>query len=170
MSSILAGQDHGQDSLNASTRELLQRLIEQHRKRPGALLPLLHAVQEALAYVPVAALPLIAAGLNLSRAEVHGVASYYHFFRSEPPGRHLVQICRAEACQACGGEALLRQAEQTLACPLGQTRGDGALTLEAVYCLGLCATGPALQIDAQLHGRVTPQKLQTLAEALELNP
>lgn len=141
-------------------------LIRQHEHRPGALLPLLHAIQDRLTYIPPAAVPAIAAALNLSRAEVHGVLSYYHFFRQQAPGRHVVQVCQAEACQACGANELLAQAEGALACARGQTIADGAVTLEAVYCLGLCASSPALQIDQELHGRVSPQRLEGLLQAL----
>jgi len=137
-------------------------LVAAHRGQPGALLPLLHAVQEALGCVPDDAVPSIAQALNLSRAEVHGVITYYHFFRREPAGRTVVQVCRAEACQACGAEELLLQAERLLGCSRHETRADGAVTLEPVYCLGLCASSPALQIGAQLHARVTPQRLQAL--------
>ncbi len=146
--------------------DTVQALVEQHRDRPGALLPLLHAVQEALGHVPPDAVAVIAKGLNLSRAEVHGVITYYHFFRQAPAGRHVVQVCRAEACQACGGEALLAHAEQVLGCKVHQTRADGAVTLEAVYCLGLCASSPAIQIDDRLHARMTPAKLDRLTAAL----
>lgn len=141
--------------------------IAAHCDQPGALLPLLHAVQDALGYVPGQALPMIARALDLSRAEVHGVISYYHFFRSEPPGRQVVQVCRAEACQACGAEELLAHAERVLGCARHSTRADGAVTLEPVYCLGLCAASPAVQIGAKLHARVTPERLeQLLAESL----
>ena len=141
--------------------------IAAHCDQPGALLPLLHAVQDALGYVPSEAVPLIARALDLSRAEVHGVISYYHFFRSEPPGRQVVQVCRAEACQACGAEELLAHAERVLGCARHGTRADGAVTLEPVYCLGLCAASPAVQIGAKLHARVTPERLeQLLAESL----
>lgn len=141
--------------------------IAAHGDQPGALLPLLHAVQDALGYVPGQALPMIARALDLSRAEVHGVISYYHFFRSEPPGRQVVQVCRAEACQACGAEELLAHAERVLGCARHGTRADGAVTLEPVYCLGLCAASPAVQIGAKLHARVTPERLeQLLAESL----
>ncbi len=145
----------------------IDALIEAHRHRPGALLPLLHAVQDALGCIPADAVPGIAAALNLSRAEVHGVVSYYHHFRNEPAGRHVVQVCRAEACQACGADELLAQAEELLGCKSHSTRSDGAVTLEPVYCLGLCASSPAVQIDEKLHARVTPAKLQRLAQALE---
>jgi formate dehydrogenase subunit gamma len=141
-------------------------LIALHRQQPDGLLPLLHAVQEALGHVPPEVVPAIAAGFNRSRAEVHGVVSYYHFFRAAPPGRQVVQVCRAEACQACGADALLAQATQLLACQVGETRADGAVTLEAVYCLGLCASSPALQIGDRLHARVTPQRLQQLVAGL----
>lgn len=141
-------------------------LVDQHRLQPGGLLPLLHAVQDALGHVPPDAVPAIAAGFNLSRAEVHGVVSYYHFFRSTPPGRQVVQVCRAESCQACGAEALLAQAASLLGCAVGETRADGAVTLESVYCLGLCASSPALQIGDRLHARVTPQRLQQLVAGL----
>lgn len=144
----------------------LAALLASHGQQPGGLLPLLHAVQDALGHVPPAAVPAIAAGFNLSRAEVHGVVSYYHFFRTAPPGRQVVQVCRAEACQACGGEALLAQAEALLGCTVGSTRADGAVTLASVYCLGLCALSPALQIGDRLHARVTPQRLQQLVSGL----
>jgi formate dehydrogenase subunit gamma len=114
--------------------------------------------------------PAIAEALNLSRAEVHGVITYYHFFRNEPPGRHVLQVCRAEACQSCGAEELLAHAERTLGCARHETRADGALTLEPVYCLGLCASSPAIQIDDRLHARVTPQRLDALVGALGLQP
>lgn len=142
--------------------DAIEPLIQQHRDQPGALLPLLHAVQEALGFIPPEAVPRIAQALNLSRAEVHGVISYYHVFRSSPPGRTVVQVCRAEACQACGADALMAQAETLLACPEHETRADGAVTLEPVYCLGLCASSPAVRVGERLHARVTPARLQAL--------
>ena len=154
-------------TIEPGLRERLRALLKQHADQPGALLPLLHAVQDALGYVPSEAVPMIARALDLSRAEVHGVISYYHFFRSEPPGRQVVQVCRAEACQACGAEELLAHAERVLGCARHGTRADGAVTLEPVYCLGLCAASPAVQIGAKLHARVTPERLeQLLAESL----
>ncbi len=145
----------------------VRTLITQHRERPGALLPLLHAVQDALGHVPPAAVPAIAQALGLSRAEVHGVISFYHFFRSAPAGRHVVQVCLAEACQACGAEALLARTEALLGCKVHETRADGAVTLAPVYCLGLCASSPAIQIDDRLHARVTPERLARLVSALD---
>jgi formate dehydrogenase subunit gamma len=145
----------------------VHEILARHRDEDGALLPVLHAVQDAFGHVPASAVPVIAQALNLSRAEVHGVISYYHHFRSEPAGRHVVQVCRAESCLACGSDALLAQAEQLLGCKLHETRADGAVSLEPVYCLGLCASSPALQIDDRLHARVTPERLQRLVAVLE---
>ncbi len=135
---------------------------------PGALLPILHEVQELLGHVPKEAVPRIAQALNLSRAEVHGVVTYYHHFRSTPPGRHVVQVCRAEACQARGADELLAQAERQLRCALHHTREDGAVTLDPVFCLGLCALSPAVMVDERLYGRVTPQRLSQIVAGLEL--
>lgn len=144
-------------------RASIQAAIDANRNRPGALLPLLHAVQEALGYVPGAAVPLIAHALNLTRAEVHGVISFYHYFRSTPAGRHLVQICRAEACQALGARALQAHAKQALGIGFHETTADGAITLEPVYCLGNCGCGPSVLIDTDgLHARVTPEKFDAL--------
>ena len=149
----------------------VQRALDRHAQRPGALLPVLHAIHDELGHIPADGVPLIAAALKLSRAEVHGVVSYYPHFRSEPPGRHNVQVCRAEACQACGAEALLAHAERVLGCARHHTRADGAVTLEPVYCLGLCASSPAMRIDERLHARLTPERLeQLLAAALEFKP
>lgn len=141
----------------------IQRIVAAKRTLPGALLPVLHDIQEALGHIPPESVPLIARELNLSRAEVHGVISYYQHFRQTPPGRHVVRICCAEACQAVGGEALAEHARARL---------EGSdLTLEPVYCLGLCAIGPALQIDeTTLHGHVTPEKFDALMAALTADP
>jgi formate dehydrogenase subunit gamma len=148
--------------MSPTDHDLLARLIDEHRDQPGALLPLLHAVQNALGHVPDNAVPAIAQAVNRSRAEVHGVITYYHFFRRTPPGRHVVQVCRAESCRACGSETLAALAEELLGCRDHETRADGAVTLEPVYCLGLCAASPALSIDGQVHARVTPERLPQL--------
>lgn len=134
--------------------DTLRALIEREADQPGATLPVLHALQDALGHVPEAAVPLIAERLNLSRAEVHGVVTFYHHFRREQPGRHVVQICRAEACQAVGARALEAHAKQTLGCDFHHTTADGAVTLEAAYCLGLCACGPAIRVDDEMVARV----------------
>ncbi len=148
----------------------VRRALDRHAQQPGALLPVLHAIHDELGHIPSDGVPLIAAALNLSRAEVHGVVSYYPHFRSEPPGRHIVQVCRAEACQACGAEALLEHAERVLGCARHHTRADGAVTLEPVYCLGLCASSPAMRIDDRLHARLTPERLEPLLAALDVEP
>lgn len=136
------------------------------RDQPGALLPILHAVQDRLGYVPPESLPLIARELNLTRAEVHGVVSFYHHFRSTPPGRRIVRICRAEACQALGARALEAHAKRTLGIDFHQTTADGAITLEPVYCLGNCGCGPSLLVDRdELHARVTPAAFDALVQA-----
>jgi len=146
--------------MDNDTRALIDDLINAHRNRPGALLPLLHDIQDALGYIPPETVPAIAQGLNRSRAEVHGVISYYHHFRTEPASRKVIRLCRAEACQARGGEALAAHAEAAV-----QGRG---LTLEPVYCLGLCASGPAVQIDeTTLHARLSPEKFDALIASLE---
>jgi formate dehydrogenase subunit gamma len=142
---------------------IVARIIEQQRARPGALLPMLHEIQEALGCIPPEAVPPIAQALNLSRAEVHGVISYYAHFRQTPPGRHVVRVCCAEACQAVGGEALAEHARARLA--------GSDITLEPVYCLGLCACGPSVQVDeATLHARMTPEKFDALIATLEAAP
>ena len=154
--------------MSASTHEAsIQALIESHKSMQGALLPLLHAVQETIGFIPAASVAAIAKGLNLSRAEVHGVITYYHFFRTEPAGKHVVQVCRAEACQACGAEDLMALAEKTLGCKSHETTASGAVTLEPVYCLGLCASSPAIQVDDILHARVSAEKLKTILRQLE---
>jgi len=132
------------------------------RGEPGPLLLVLHAVQDALGYIPPASVPRIAAGLNLSRAEVHGVVTFYHYFRTHPPGRTRVEICRAEACQAVGGEALAEHAKRALGVDFHGTTADGAISLEAVYCLGNCACGPSVRVGQKLHGRVTPERFDAL--------
>lgn len=126
------------------------------------LIEILHAVQDRLRCVPDTAVPVIAGALNLSRADVHGVVSFYHDFRRTPPGRHTLKLCQAESCQAMGARGLTRHAETALGVSLGETTADGAVTLEAVYCLGNCALSPAAMIDGTLHGRLDARKLDAL--------
>lgn len=147
--------------------DVVRRLVAEHRDTPGALLPLLHAVQDTLGHVGDDTVPIIAAGLNLSRAEVHGVITYYHHFRREPAGRVVVQVCSAEACLACGSDALLAHAQRALGCEPRHTREDGAYTLEPVYCLGLCASSPAMQVNGTLHARVTHDRFDRVIAAME---
>jgi formate dehydrogenase subunit gamma len=134
-------------------------------REPGPLLEILHAVQNELGCVPAAAVPPIADALNLSRAEVHGVVSFYHHFRERPAGRCLVQLCRAEACKAMNGDALAVFATRHLGVEFGQTRADGAVTLESVYCLGNCACAPSMTVNGQLYGRASPRMLDELAQS-----
>jgi formate dehydrogenase subunit gamma len=141
--------------------------LERLAGQPGALLPILHAVQDALGHVPRDAVPRIAQALNLSRAEVHGVVTYYHHFRGEKPGRHVVQLCRAEACQAMGADELLAHAEQRLGCAAHGTSADGRFTLEPVYCLGMCASSPALMIGERLHARMSPGRFDAVIDSLK---
>jgi len=125
---------------------------------PGALLPVLHGVQDLLGYVPEQAVPLIARELNLSRADVHGVISFYHYFRQKPAGRHVIHLCRAESCQAMGAVPLEQHIKQRLGIDFHETTADGTYTLEPVYCLGNCACSPAMMVDGELKGRVTPER------------
>ena len=128
----------------------------------GPLLPILHAIQAEFGYVPQETLPLIARELNLSRAEVHGVMTFYHDYRAHPAGRHVVKVCRAEACQSMGGDALADNLKRALSIDWHGTTLDGAITLEAVYCLGLCACAPAAMIDGEVHGRLDAETLKAL--------
>ena len=146
--------------------EVVDRAIALHSGEVGALLPIFHAVQDALGFVPDAALPKIAHALNLSRAEVHGTLSFYHDFRTSPPGRHVLKVCRAEACQSCGGEAIAAHLERRLGCRFGETAADGSVTLEPVYCLGNCAAAPSLLLDGELRGRLTLARLDRLVDGL----
>jgi formate dehydrogenase subunit gamma len=129
--------------------------IQELERLPGALLPILHALQDEFGYVDKAAIPLVASALNLSHAEVHGVVSFYHDFRHDPAGRHVLKLCRAEACQSMGCEKMIRHVENRLGVKLGATTEDQSFTVEAVYCLGNCALSPAVMLDGKLYGRVS---------------
>lgn len=144
----------------------LDALIQTHRTLPGATLPILHAIQDAWGYIPDEALPRIATALNLSRAEVQGVVSFYHHFRRTPPGRHVVQVCRAESCLAMGADALEAHVRATLGIDVHQTSADGAVTLEPVYCLGNCACSPSIRVDDDIHGRMSPRRFDALVAEL----
>jgi formate dehydrogenase subunit gamma len=141
-------------------------IIAEHARLEGATLVILHALQEAFGYVPEPAIPMVASALNLSRAEVHGVFTFYHDFRREPAGRRVLKLCRAEACQAAGGDALTARAELKLGIALGNTTPDDRVTLEPIYCLGLCATAPSAMLDGRLVGRLNEARIDALvAEA-----
>lgn len=150
----------------APTEAEIRGIIDAHLALEGPLLPILHALQDTFGHVPEAATPLLAEALNITRAEVHGVISFYHDFRREPAGRHVLKICRAEACQSVGANALAESTLKKLGLDWGGTTADGAVTVEAVYCLGLCACGPAAMIDGRVVGRVDGARIDALlAEA-----
>ena len=142
--------------------ETAAAVIAEHVGREGPLLPILHGLQETFGYIPEPAVPMVAQALNLSRAEVHGVVTFYHDFRAAPAGRHVLKLCQAEACQSCGCDTLTARAEKALGIKLGETTADGRITLEPVYCLGLCATAPSAMIDGRIVGRLNDQKLDAL--------
>ena len=142
-------------------------VLEERKDQPGALLPILHGIQDALGYVPREAIPQIAQALNLSRAEIHGVVSFYHHFRTSPPGRHTVYLCRAESCQSMGANALVEHAKAKLGVDFHETTSDGFFTLEPIYCLGNCACSPAMMIDEELYGRVTPQRFEEVVRQVK---
>jgi formate dehydrogenase subunit gamma len=137
-------------------------VIGQMKSLEGPLLPILHGLQDEFGYVPEDALPVIARELNLSRAEVHGVMTFYHDYRHQPAGRHVLKLCRAEACQSMGGDALADRIRQLLGIDFHQTTPDGSVTLEPVYCLGLCACAPAVMLDGEVFGRVNDAVVQAL--------
>jgi formate dehydrogenase subunit gamma len=137
-------------------RAAVVAIVNALKNQPGALMPILRRIQDDLGWVPPESIPLIAGELNLSRAEVHGVVSFYHDFHHAPPGRNVIRLCRAESCQAMGAVALADHVRKRLCVEFGGTSDDGAVTLEAVYCLGNCACSPAAVINGELLGRVTP--------------
>jgi len=144
-----------------------RQIIAEKKTMDGALLPILHALQDRFGYVDDAAVPLLAEELNLSRAEVHGVITFYHDFRRHPGGRHVVKVCRAEACQALGAGMLEQHAKKTLGVDYHGTTRDGNVTLEQVFCLGNCACGPSVMVDDKLYARVTPQRFDGIVGKLK---
>jgi len=155
------------NSSAVALREVVENAVESHREKIGALLPVLHSVQDIFGFIPREAVSLIAGAMSLSRAEIHGVMSFYHDFRSEPPGKHLVHLCRAEACQAMGAAGLEQHARERLGIDYGETTNDGQFTLEPVYCLGNCACSPSIRINDEIHARVSPEKFDELISGLE---
>ncbi|MFI4868366.1 MAG: formate dehydrogenase subunit gamma [Steroidobacterales bacterium] len=148
--------------LPAAERAAVLEAINQNRALEGSLLPILHAVQDRLGWIPPRTVSLIAYELNLTRAEIHGVLSFYHYFRQHQPGQHVIYLCRAEACQAVGAVQLEAHAKRALGTEFHGTSADGRYTLEPVYCLGNCACGPSLMIDRELHGRMTAERFDQL--------
>lgn len=151
---------------NAQIAEAMAPEIDQ----PGAMLPVLHAIQDRFGYIPANAIELVASALRVSRADVEGVISFYHHYRRSPAGAHIVQVCRSEACQARGSRELETHLKSTLGVDYHQTTDDNEITLEPVYCLGNCSCGPNLLIDDQVKARVTPAKADQLIEALRTQP
>ena len=150
------------NTISTDTQAKIQVLIAQHKDLPGALLPLLHAIQDDLGYVPEESYLPISKALALSVAEVHGVVTFYHHFRSHPVGKHILQICRAESCQAMGSEKLEASIKAKLGIDYHQTTLDGAITLEPIYCLGNCACSPSVMMDDEVYGRMDSQKMAEL--------
>ncbi|BDZ72841.1 formate dehydrogenase subunit gamma [Methylophaga marina] len=144
------------------TEQSIQRIIDGLEHKPGAMLPILHAIQNEIGYIPEKAVAQIAESLLQTRAEVHGVISFYHHFRTTPPGKHTIEICRAEACQAMGCRSLEAHAKQSLGIDYHQTTANRQFSLEPVYCLGNCATGPSIRIDDDIHGRVSLDRFDEL--------
>ena len=147
---------------DAQTTETMTTILAQHVGLEGPLLPILHAVQAEFGFIPGDVVQMIADHLNITRAEVHGVITFYHDFRNAPAGKHIVKICRAEACQAVGANALSERAFEKLGVDWHGTTANGAVTLEPVYCLGLCACGPAAMVDGKVVGRVDHDKLDKI--------
>lgn len=138
-------------------------IISDHLGLEGPTMPILHALQETFGYVPQDAVPMIADALNLSRAEVHGTVTFYHDFRHEPAGRHVVKVCVAESCQAAGSHVTAPKIAKALDCAFGETRPDGQVTLEPIYCLGLCSCSPAAMVNGRLIGRVGDEEIEEIA-------
>jgi formate dehydrogenase subunit gamma len=149
-------------ALSPNDSETILGIVEEMKSRPGPLLEVLHAVQAALGYVPEGAVSRVARGLNLSRAEVHGVVTFYHYFRRTPPGKHVVSLCRAEACKSMGADDLADHAKRSLGVDFHETTNDGQFSLEPIYCLGNCACSPAAMVDDRLYGRLTPERFDAM--------
>lgn len=152
---------------SVQTAERVAEILARHRGMEGALLPILHAIQEEFGHVPQETLPIIAKDLSLTRAEVHGVMSFYHDFREKPAGAHVLKLCRAEACQSVGADRVADHARKELGIEWHETTKDGKVTLEPVFCLGLCACGPAAIVDGKLVGRVDEAKLTKIIGGLK---
>jgi formate dehydrogenase subunit gamma len=157
----------GTGTINPKVQANVQAIIADLKDKPGALLPILHGIQDLLGYIPAETIPTIAKALNLSRAEVHGVISFYHYFRDTPPGKTTIHLCRAESCQAMGAKALENHVKSTLGIDFHETTKDGAFSLEPVYCLGLCACSPSMQIGKEVYGRVSAESFDNTIKQVE---
>ena len=160
----MTGSPPNESPMSPDAERIVRGISAKHATLPGALLPILHEIQESLGFVPSDAVPVIAEALNLSRAEVHGVISFYHLYRTTPPGERTVYVCRAEACQSMGAREIEAYIKDRLGIDFHETTVDGRLSLEPIYCLGNCACAPAVMIDETVHGRVTPERLDALLE------
>jgi formate dehydrogenase subunit gamma len=163
------GVPHGENGASLHGRDVVGevRVIAERLKHlDGATLPILHAVQDVFGHVPREAVPAIAEVLNRSRAEIHGVVTFYHDFRAAPAGRHVVRVCQAEACQSMGSARVARAFEEACGTPLGETAADGSVTLEPVYCLGLCACAPSAMVDGRVVGRLDEERARTIIREL----
>ena len=152
--------------MNTEDQTRIQAIVSSLQSRPGALLPILHEIQNEIGYVPPESVATIAEALNLSRAEVHGVISFYHHFKQSPQGRNRVEICRAESCQAKGSRELEQELKNKLGVDFHQSTADGEISLEPVYCLGNCACSPAIRINDEIHGRLTSESMHELIDEL----
>jgi formate dehydrogenase subunit gamma len=162
-----SGNGHAASSRDSlAIAKIIDAIVARVGDRPDALMPLLHSVQDRLGYIPAEAVPEIARALNLSRAEIHGVISFYHDFRTAPVGRSIIRVCRAESCQAMGAVELAAHIQKRLGIEFGQSSADGEYTLEPVYCLGNCACSPAIVVGAEIHGRVTPERFDEIFSAI----
>lgn len=157
------------EPLNDASRQIVENIVEELRGKRGALLPILHAIQGEFSFIPEAAIPLVADRLNLTRAEVYGVVTFYHDFRRKKTGHRILKICLAESCQALGSSRLVEAAKETLGVDFEGTTDDGVITLRKVFCLGNCARSPNVAIDADVHGRVSPDRLRELISATRRN-
>ena len=153
------------DSVDITAR--LEEILNKHIALEGPLLPILHAIQAEFGHIPQITLPIIARALNISRAEVHGVMSFYHDFRETPAGTHVVKLCRAESCQSMGADRVADHAQKALGIAWHETSKDGQVTLEPVFCLGLCACGPAAMVDGKLFGRVDEARIDAIIGGLK---
>ena len=152
------------DRVTAWNKALAQDIIREHLMLDGAALPIFHALQRTFGFIHEEALPMVAAALNITRAEAYGIVTFYHDFRHEKPGRHILKLCRAEACQSMGGNALAEHAQARLGAKWGETSHDGAVTLEPVFCLGLCACAPTAMIDGEVVGRLDRERIDAILE------
>ncbi len=147
-------------------KDAVTQLIDSLKDKPGAMLPILHGIQDNLGYIPKDSVPLIAKALNVSRAEVHGVITFYHYFRESPPGKHTIHLCRAESCQSMNGPRLEAHAKAKLGIEYHETTTDGNFSLEPVYCLGNCGCSPAMSINGEVYGRVSPERFDEILDEL----